>query len=116
MEREGAGRGPAPRRGIDLGGRDGVVWFFRSLAEDRKADEEKAMADEPFGLIEKKINDLAGMVAALKKEKAALAAQFDQKSSEAKELARKVAELTQERNEIRERVDKILSRLETIEL
>jgi uncharacterized coiled-coil DUF342 family protein len=74
------------------------------------------MADEPFDLIEKKINDLAGMVTTLKKEKAALAAQIDQKSAEAKDLARKVAELTHERNEIRERVEKILSRLETIEL
>ncbi|MEK6779387.1 MAG: cell division protein ZapB, partial [Candidatus Deferrimicrobiota bacterium] len=74
------------------------------------------MADEPFVLIEKKINDLAGMVATLKKEKAALAAQVEQKSAEAKDLAGKVAELTQERNEIRARVEKILSRLETIEL
>lgn len=74
------------------------------------------MADEPFVLIEKKINDLAGMVATLKKEKAALADQVEQKSAETKDLARKVAELTQERNEIRARVEKILSRLETIEL
>jgi outer membrane murein-binding lipoprotein Lpp len=56
------------------------------------------------------------MVATLKKEKAALAAQVEQKSAEAKDLAGKVAELTQERNEIRARVEKILSRLETIEL
>ena len=74
------------------------------------------MADEPFVLIEKRINDLAGMVAAFKKENAVLAAQVEQKSAEAKDLARKVAELTHERNEIRERVEKILSRLETIEL
>jgi len=74
------------------------------------------MADEPFVLIEKRINDLVGMVAALKKEKALLTGQIEQKSAETRELARTVAELTQERNEIRERVDKILSRLETIEL
>jgi uncharacterized coiled-coil DUF342 family protein len=67
------------------------------------------MADESFVLIEKKINDLAGMVATLKKEKAALAAQIEQKSAEAKDLAGKVAELTQERNEIRARVEKILT-------
>ena len=74
------------------------------------------MAEEPFVLIEKRINDLAGLVATLKKENAAISAQLEQKSSEAKELARKVAELTHERNGIRERVEKILSRLESIEL
>lgn len=74
------------------------------------------MAEEPFVLIEKRINDLAGLVATLKKENQAISAQLEQKNSEAKELARKVAELTHERNEIRTRVEKILSRLETIEL
>lgn len=74
------------------------------------------MADESFVLIEKKISDLVGLMAALKGENAELSAQLDQKKAEAKELARKVADLTKERNEIRERVDKILSRLETIEL
>ncbi|MGE5753241.1 MAG: cell division protein ZapB [Deltaproteobacteria bacterium] len=74
------------------------------------------MADEPFVLIEKRINDLVGMVSTLKKENAAVAAQLEQKSGEAKDLARKVAELTQERNEIRTRVEKMLSRLENIEL
>ena len=74
------------------------------------------MAEEPFVLIEKRINDLAGLVATLKKENQAIYAQLEQKNSEAKELARKVAELTHERNEIRTRVEKVLSRLETIEL
>jgi hypothetical protein len=74
------------------------------------------MAEEPFVLIEKRINDLVAMVSSLKKENAAVAAQLEQKSGEAKDLARKVAELTQERNEIRNRVEKILSRLENIEL
>jgi uncharacterized coiled-coil DUF342 family protein len=74
------------------------------------------MAEEPFALIEKRINDLVGMVSTLKKENAAVAAQLEQKSGETRDLARKVAELTQERNEIRTRVEKILSRLENIEL
>lgn len=74
------------------------------------------MAEEPFVLIEKRINDLAGLVATLKKENQAISVQLEQKNSEAKELARKVAELTHERNEVRTRVEKILSRLETIEL
>jgi uncharacterized coiled-coil DUF342 family protein len=74
------------------------------------------MVEEPFALIEKRINDLVGLVATLKKENAALSAQLDQKSSETKELARKVAELTHDRNEIRGRVEKILTRLENIEL
>lgn len=74
------------------------------------------MVGEPFALIEKRINDLVGLVAALKEEKAALSAQLEQKGAETKDLARKVAELTQERNEIKARVEKILARLENIEL
>jgi len=74
------------------------------------------MAEEPFALIEKRINDLVGVVSTLRKENATLTTQLGQKSSEAKELARKVVELTRERDEIRGRVEKILSRLETIEL
>ncbi len=74
------------------------------------------MADEAFAQIEKKINDLAGLVETLRKEKAALGAQLDQRNAEMKDMARKVAELTHERNEIKARVEKILSRLETIEL
>ena len=74
------------------------------------------MSEEPFALIEKRINDLAGLVSALKKENAAISARLEQKNSEAKDLARKVAELTNERNEIRTRVEKILSRLENIEI
>jgi len=74
------------------------------------------MADESFVLIEKKISDLVGLVTTLKGQNAELSAQLDQKKAEAKELARKVADLTNERNQIRSRVDKIMSRLETIEL
>ncbi len=74
------------------------------------------MADGPFTVIEKKINDLAALVARLKDEKAALSAELDRRAAEAKELSRKVAELAKERDEIRQRVDTILSRLESIEL
>lgn len=74
------------------------------------------MADQSFVLIEKKISDLVGLASKLKVENGELSAQLDQKRAEAKELSRKVAELTQERNDIRARVDKIMSRLETIEL
>lgn len=74
------------------------------------------MAETPFAAIERKIADLAGMVTSLKKEKEALAAQLKQKSAETAELARTVDELTRERNEIRDRVETILARLESIEL
>lgn len=74
------------------------------------------MADESFALIEKKISDLVGIVTALKAENAELSAKLGQSKAEAKELARKIAELTNERNEVRDRVEKVLSRLETIEL
>lgn len=74
------------------------------------------MAETPFAAIERKIAELVEMVASLKKEKEVLADRLAQKSAEASELARTVAELTRERNEIRDRVETILSRLESIEL
>ena len=74
------------------------------------------MVDSPFSMIEKKISDLAGLVVALKKEKAALAAQLEKKEAEIVDLNRKIAELTEERNEIREKVETILARIESIEL
>lgn len=74
------------------------------------------MVETPFAAIERKIAELAGMVTSLKKEKEALAAQLAQKSAEAAELARTVSELTRDRGEIRDRVETILSRLESIEL
>lgn len=74
------------------------------------------MGDESFALIEKKIADLIQVVTALKKEKEALAGELARKDGEAKDLTRKLAELSRERGEVKERVEKILSRLDTIEL
>jgi predicted RNase H-like nuclease (RuvC/YqgF family) len=74
------------------------------------------MGEEPFVLIEKKISDLIRVVAALKKENDALAAELARKDGEVKELSRKLSEMTQERGEVKERVEKILSRLDAIEL
>jgi chromosome segregation ATPase len=74
------------------------------------------VSDEAFGIIEKKIGDLAALVQTLKAEKEALAAQLAGKTAEAQELARKIAELNQEKNDVKGRVDKLLSRLETIEI
>jgi peptidoglycan hydrolase CwlO-like protein len=88
----------------------------REDLDARRKEKAAVMGDAPFTAIERKINDLAGMVAALKKEKDELSAVIARKSAEAKELEEKVAELTRERNEIRNRVETILSRLESIEL
>lgn len=74
------------------------------------------MGDESFALIEKKITDLVKVVAALKKEKEAFAEELARKDGEVKELTRKLAELSRERVDVKDRVDKILSRLDTIEL
>lgn len=74
------------------------------------------MDETPFAAIERKVAELAGIVTSLKREKEALAAQLAQKSAEAAELARTVSELTRDRSEIRDRVETILSRLESIEL
>lgn len=74
------------------------------------------MGEESFVLIEKKIGDLVQVVAALKKEKGALAEELARRDGEVRELGRKLAEMTRERNEVKERVEKILSRLDGIEL
>ncbi len=74
------------------------------------------MVDAPFTAIERKINDLAGMVATLKKEKEELSNTLARKSAEVRDLEGTIAELTKERNEIRSRIDALLARLETIEL
>lgn len=74
------------------------------------------MVESSFSVIEKKISDLAGMVVALKKEKESLSTQLEKKESEVKDLTRKIAELTEERNSIRKKVETILARIESIEL
>lgn len=74
------------------------------------------MAESSYSVIEKKISDLAELVIALKKEKASLTSQLEHKEAEVKELTRSVAELTRERNSIREKVEAILTRIESIEL
>lgn len=74
------------------------------------------MAESSYSVIEKKISDLAEMVIALKKEKASLAAQLEKKEAEVKNLTRSVAELTKERNSIKDKVETILARIESIEL
>lgn len=74
------------------------------------------MAESSYSVIEKKISDLAEMVIALKKEKASLAAQLEEKEAEVKDLTRRFAELTKERNSIRDKVETILARIESIEL
>ena len=76
----------------------------------------KDMGEESFVLIEKKIGDLVQVVAALKKEKGAIAEELARKEIEVRDLGRKLAEMTRERNDVKERVEKILSRLDSIEL
>lgn len=76
----------------------------------------KDMGEESFVLIEKKIGDLVQVVAALKKEKGVLEEELARKESEIRELGRKLADMTRERNDVKERVEKILSRLDSIEL
>lgn len=90
----------------------------RRLSAGRIGDQEGdgGMGEESFALIEKRIGDLVQVVQRLKKENEALAGEVAQKDAEVKELARKVADLSRERGEVKDRVEKILSRLETVEL
>jgi len=74
------------------------------------------MSEGSFDLVEQKINDLIQVVEALKNEKAALAAQAERLEGETQELNRKISDMTRERGEVKERVERILARLEAIEL
>ncbi len=74
------------------------------------------MGEESFALIEKKISDLVQVVASLRKEKEILVGELSAKEGEVKELNRRLADLSRERGEVKDRVEKILSRLDTIEL
>ena len=74
------------------------------------------MGEESFALIEKKITDLVQVVTALKKEKETSAGELARRDGEVKELTRKLAELSKDRVEVKDRVEKILSRLDAIEL
>src|SRR5512140_3286760 len=87
-----------------------------SLLESDSPREMMKMGDASFALIEKKITDLVQVVTALKKEKETLAGELARKDGEVKELTRKLTELSKERVEVKDRVEKILSRLDTIEL
>ena len=90
-------------------------WFGQRYAAARPGGSGD-MGEESFALIEKKIGDLVQVVAALKQEKAVLAEELGRRESEVRELGRKLAEMTRERNDVKERVEKILSRLDSIEL
>jgi hypothetical protein len=74
------------------------------------------MVESSFAAIEKKISDLAALVVALKKDKTTLAVQLEKKETEVKELTKKIAGLTLERDQIRDKVETILARIESIEL
>ena len=74
------------------------------------------MSEGSFDLVEKKITDLIQVVEALKNEKAALVEQAERLEGEAQELNRKLSDMTRERGEVKERVERILARLEAIEL
>lgn len=87
------------------------AWIDR----DAVRGEKRPMVDSPFDTLEKRISDLAGMVIALKKEKAALASRLEEKESEVRNLTQTIADLTGEREEIRNRVESILTRIESIE-
>jgi chromosome segregation ATPase len=74
------------------------------------------MADTTFDAIEQRITELVGVIHRLKQEKEAMAGQLEKKDLEIRDMGQKMEGLMRERNEIRERVDSILSRLESVEL
>lgn len=74
------------------------------------------MVESSFSLIEKKVADLVQVVVTLKKEKESLAAALAEREAEVRELAGKLAAMSEERDEIRNKVETILARIESVEL
>jgi FtsZ-binding cell division protein ZapB len=69
---------------------------------------------DPFEILEGKINQLMAAYDSLKTENAALAAQLAESKAEGKNLAEKAAKLTQERERAREKIESLLGRLDRL--
>ena len=69
---------------------------------------------DPFEILEEKINQLMAAYDSLKTENAALAAQLAENKAEGKNLAEKAAKLTQERERAREKIESLLGRLDRL--
>jgi len=69
---------------------------------------------DPFGILEEKINSLMAAYDSLKKEKVALEEQSAVNMSANKTLEEKVARLSHERETAREKVENLLGRLDRL--
>lgn len=69
---------------------------------------------DPFGILEEKISNLMAAYEDLRKEKAALAEQIDEKVGAIRVLEEKVAHLSLERERVKEKVEALLGRLERL--
>ena len=81
------------------------------------------MIERSFELVEKKINDLIIVVEALKRDKTGLEAEVARLQDEVSRLEnetnglnKKIVEMTRERDDVKEKVERMLGRLEAIEL
>jgi chromosome segregation ATPase len=72
------------------------------------------MDQDPFGILEEKINSLMVAYDSLKKEKAALEEQLAVNRSALKTMEEKVARLSHERETAREKVENLLGRLDRL--
>ena len=70
--------------------------------------------EDPFGILEEKINSLMAAYDSLKKEKVALEEQLAVNMSAIKTLEEKVARLSHERETAREKVENLLGRLDRL--
>ena len=69
---------------------------------------------DPFGILEEKINSLVAAYDSLKKEKVTLEEQLTANLSTLKVLEEKVARLSHERETAREKVENLLGRLDRL--
>jgi len=69
---------------------------------------------DPFEILEEKINQLTGAYDSLKTENAALATQLSESKAEGKSLEEKAVKLTQERERAREKIESLLGKLDRL--
>ena len=69
---------------------------------------------DPFGILEEKINSLMGAYESLKKEKVTLEEQLAVNMSALRTLEEKIARLSHERETAREKVENLLGRLDRL--
>jgi chromosome segregation ATPase len=84
-----------------------------SIQSEQLPNEEKMNKEtDPFGALEEKIDQLVAAYDLLKKEKLSLEEELAQKEPALKALEQKVVQMNQERETAREKIERLLGRID----